>query len=170
MEIITNWYLVHTKPRKETVAEENLQRQGFEIYLPLLQQQRRRYGRWVQSIEPLFPRYLFIRLRPGHDDMGPVRYTIGVQNFVRFTEEPAIVPSVIVESIKRTADAHTGLHSPNRLAFQTGDLVIIEDGPLASQQAVVWGESGQERVKILLTILGRETVLTVSKNLLSLAK
>lgn len=169
MDIVKNWYLVHTKPRKETVAEENLERQGYEVYLPLINQQRRRYERWVQIIEPLFPRYLFIRLRPGYDNMGPVRYTSGVQNFVRFTEEPAIVPGVVVDSIKRATDTRTGLHIPKRLAFQRGDTVMIEKGPLANLQAIVWGESGEERVLILLKMLGRETVLTVSRNLLDLA-
>lgn len=169
MDIVRNWYLVHTKPRKESVAEQNLERQGYEVYLPLIHQQRRRYERWVQIIEPLFPRYLFIRLRPGYDNMTPVRYTSGVQNLVRFTEEPAIVPGVVVDCIMRTADAHTGLHSPKRPAFQRGDSVTIEKGPLANLQAIVWGESGEERVMILLTILGRETVVTVSRNTLGLA-
>ena len=29
------WYLIYTKPRQEIVALENLERQGFNVYLPL---------------------------------------------------------------------------------------------------------------------------------------
>ncbi|MGH8604980.1 MAG: transcription termination/antitermination protein NusG, partial [Gammaproteobacteria bacterium] len=65
--------------------------------------------------------------------------------------------------------AHTGLHSPKRPAFQRGDTVMIEQGPLANLQAIVWGESGEERVMILLKILGRETAVTVPRDLLGLA-
>ncbi|MCI0507213.1 MAG: transcription/translation regulatory transformer protein RfaH, partial [Gammaproteobacteria bacterium] len=31
------WYTVHTKPRQEAIAEENLLRQGFTVYLPRMQ-------------------------------------------------------------------------------------------------------------------------------------
>jgi hypothetical protein len=36
------WYVIHTKWAGETVAESNLQRQGYEVYLPRLQQTLRR--------------------------------------------------------------------------------------------------------------------------------
>lgn len=167
MDTVRNWYLIHTKPRQESVAEQNLTRQDYDVYLPLIQQQRRRCGRWIQVIEPLFPRYLFINVRPGYDDISPVRYTSGVHNFVRFTGEPAIVPGSVIDTLKRTADDRTGLHKAKLPAFQNGDTVTIESGALANLQAIVWDESGEERVMVLLKILGRETVVMVSRNSVS---
>ena len=29
-----SWYVVYTHPREEALAEENLKRQGFEVYWP----------------------------------------------------------------------------------------------------------------------------------------
>ncbi|NIN33844.1 MAG: transcription/translation regulatory transformer protein RfaH, partial [Gammaproteobacteria bacterium] len=57
-----SWYLIHTKPRQEKLAEENLERQGYEIYLPMAEIRRKRRGRSVRVIDPMFPRYLFIHL------------------------------------------------------------------------------------------------------------
>ena len=63
-----HWYLVHTKPRQEKCALENLQRQGFHCYLPTLPSEKIRQGVLMVADEPLFPRYLFIRLGQGDLD------------------------------------------------------------------------------------------------------
>ena len=41
------WYAVYTKPKREMVAEENLQRQEILTYLPLTREKRRRRERWI---------------------------------------------------------------------------------------------------------------------------
>ena len=166
---MNRWYLVHTKPKKEVQAEHNLQRQDYEVFLPRIQQLHRRRGRWVDVIEPLFPRYLFIRLNFGHDNIGPVRHTTGVHNLVRFTEEPAVVPDTIIETLRCNADPDTGVFHPQGPLFKPGDKVILDRGPMTSLQAIFLAELGQDRVSILLEILGRENRVTVKRDLLRLA-
>ena len=67
-----NWYLIYTKPHKEQLARENLERQGYEIYLPMARLRRRRMGKGATRIEPLFPRYLFIHLDAKTDNWSPI--------------------------------------------------------------------------------------------------
>ena len=43
------WYAVHTKPKQENRALENLQNQGFECFLPLLEIEKVRRGK-VQTV------------------------------------------------------------------------------------------------------------------------
>ena len=169
MESMKHWYLIHTKLRKEMVAEQNLQRQHCEVYLPRIQQSRYQRGRWIDVIEPLFPRYLFVRLRFGYDNIGSIRYTTGVRDLVRFAEEPAVVPDQIIDLLKSTADPNTGLHCSKNLLFEPGTPVIIGKGPLAGLQAIFLAEKGQERAIILLDILGKENRITVKRDLLRLA-
>lgn len=57
-----SWYLIHTKPRQEALALTNLSRQGFECYMPMLRLQKIRQRKTALVAEPMFPRYLFIRL------------------------------------------------------------------------------------------------------------
>ena len=54
------WYAVMCKPRQEMLAEANLANQGYRVFLPRLATQTRRAGKWIETIEPLFPRYLFV--------------------------------------------------------------------------------------------------------------
>ena len=165
-----HWYLVHTKPRQERVAEQNLQRQTYEVFLPLIKQMRRRRGHWHEVIEPLFPGYLFVRLQMGYDNISPVCYTTGVRNLVRFgAKEPAIVPDQIIDSLMRAADGNTGLHYLQNPLFQTGSTVIIDKGPLAGLKAIFLAETSEERVIILLEMLGRENRIIIERDLLRLA-
>lgn len=162
-----SWYLVHTKPRKESLAEENLQRQGFEVYLPFITQQRRRRGRWIDVVEPLFPRYLFVHLELGLDNFAVIPYTKGVSSLVRFTDKPAVVPAEIIAALRQSEDTDSGLHRAAKSVFKPGDKVFIEQGPFAGMQAVFLAEKGADRVIILLSMLGRENRVIVERDLLS---
>ena len=57
-----SWYLIQAKPKSEQLAKENLERQGFETYLPLILGRTKKRGKTIKSIQPMFPRYLFIYL------------------------------------------------------------------------------------------------------------
>lgn len=57
-----SWYLVHAKPRQEDVALANLERQGYACYLPQMRIERVRRRKAEVATEPMFPRYLFVRL------------------------------------------------------------------------------------------------------------
>ena len=75
-----SWYLIYSKAREEKLAQEHLERQGYEIYLPLILARIKQRGRTKKSIQPMFPRYLFIYLSDQTDDWRPIRSTIGVSN------------------------------------------------------------------------------------------
>jgi len=81
-----HWYLVHTKPRQEKFALQNLEQQGYQCYLPTLLTEILRQGSLTVKNEPLFPRYLFIRLGqgPATQSWAPIRSTKGVSRVVSF--------------------------------------------------------------------------------------
>jgi transcriptional antiterminator RfaH len=90
------WYAVFTKPRQEAVAVRHLNRQGFETYLPLMRRRRLRRGRLIRSEEPVFPRYVFLRVDLEQTNTASVRSTRGVVGFVRFGAYTAPVPDSLV--------------------------------------------------------------------------
>jgi transcriptional antiterminator RfaH len=157
------WYLICCKPRQERVAQENLERQGFETYLPLMRQTRRRAHRRVTVIEPLFPRYLFIHLDAEKDNWSPIRSTIGVTSLVRFGTRPAQAPDTLINELQ-TQESPDGLHNhPNR-SFRKGEKVCIEEGPLAGYEAIWLARNGKERAQILLEIMGKQTKTEIDEN------
>src|SRR5699024_5665260 len=81
------WYLIQTRPRQEARAHEHLANQGFEVFYPRLTVARLNKGQESQRQEPLFPNYLFVRLRAGTDNWSPIRSTRGVLRMVTRSEE-----------------------------------------------------------------------------------
>lgn len=163
-----SWYLIFTKPRQENLARENLERQGFITYLPLAKQTRRRNGRYIKSIEPYFPRYLFIQLNTETDNWSPIRSTVGVVQMVRFGGVPAVVPDELVTCLKENDDPD-GLQKLVRQDLSPGDKVEIINGPFAGYQGIYQQRKGSERVAVLLDIVGKTAAVTLSAHDLQVA-
>ncbi len=145
------WYLLQTKPQQERLAQNNLERQGYEIYLPLATILRRRRGRAKPTIGPLFPRYLFIHLSDETDNWKPIRSTLGVQQLVRFGEWPAKVPDMLIDTLRQQED-DKGLQNLPDPELAPGETVRISHGPFEGYTAIFQAKTGQERVMLLLEI------------------
>jgi len=163
------WLAIHTKPKQECIAEENLTRQYFEIYQPRIKLARRRRGKWRDVIEPLFPRYLFIRLEFGKDDISPIRSTTGVVNIVQFGGQLASVPDELVDSLKVREDPASGLYLINEPIFKKGDEIIVQRGAFSGVKGIFEAVSGEERVIILLNLMGKSHRIKISRDDLVLA-
>ena len=158
------WYLVCCKPRQEAVAEENLLRQGFHVYLPRIRIRQRRRGQWIDAVEVLFPRYVFIRIDPLRCSTATVRSTRGVVGLVRFGGQPAVVPDAVIGALLQREDAASGLHQDDRPLFCAGEQVRLVDGPLTGMEGVFTQQDGDQRVIVLLELLGKAHNVTVSRD------
>ena len=146
-----NWYLIHTKPKQESVAKENLLRQNYCVYLPMAVTRRRRDGRTKRTVAALFPRYLFIHLDDSADDWAPIRSTIGVSGLVRFGLIPAKISEDMVVAIKKRENEE-GIHELYAGDFEEGQQVRIVEGPFEGYEAIFKSKSGRERAVLLLNI------------------
>jgi transcription elongation factor/antiterminator RfaH len=152
------WYLVHTKPRQEDVALANLQRQGYECYLPQMRIERIRRRKAEIATEPMFPRYLFIQL--DSSDQGkswsPIRSTLGVSQLVHFGARAAKVDDTLVELLRQREQA-----MPLDAMFHSGDSVVITDGPFAGIEAIYQTADADRRAFILLEILSKPVSMQI---------
>jgi transcriptional antiterminator RfaH len=156
------WYLIHTKPVREGIAEANLRRQGYEVYVPRMLQSVRRHGRWCERIVPLFPRYLFLQLSEGCQALSPVRSSVGVAGVVRFGTRYAIVPHQIIMQLRLRADPESGLHRlTNEAVLTRGASVRITTGPFEGLDGVFEREAGAARVVVLLNLLGQDAAVRI---------
>lgn len=155
------WYVVHTRPRQELIALENLQRQGYSCYLPKIRINKPSASKLVLIDEPMFPRYLFISVDPLFQTKGssPIRSTRGVHELVRFGLEPAQIAFEILRAIYERESVQ--LKQPDS-PFKTGDRVKVIDGPLAGLESIYQAKTGEERSMILLDLLSRPLKVRVS--------
>lgn len=156
------WYLIHTKVSAEAIAQRNLERQGYEVYLPRLAQSVRFDGRWRDCMMALFPRYLFLRLDEGRQPLAPVRSTVGVATVVRFGSRYTTVPDKIVNELRSRADPVSGLHRLKRKPlWVAGATVRITAGSFEGLEGIFERFAGSERVLVLLNLLGQEASVRI---------
>ena len=146
---IKNWFLVHTKPHSEKLAETHLQQFGVEIFCPLLKQEKIIRRKRQSVISPLFPGYLFAKFDPFRQYRA-VHYATGVRRVVTFGTTIARVEESMIEAMKERL--FEGCVKVSKCSsFTPGQKVRIQDGPLQGLEAIFEREmSDRQRVALLL--------------------
>lgn len=151
------WYAAHTRPMAEYAVAHGLERAGYEVFFPRV---RTPYPRPGRGDAPLFPGYLFVR----YDGDSPGLLSIGgaSQGFrlVAFGGAVAPVPDQVVFHLQERLDS---LNASGGLwrTFQPGEKVRVRLGPTDTLAEVVAQASPQERVQVLLQLLGRHISVDV---------
>ena len=120
-------------------------------------------------IEPLFPRYLFVLVDPDVTDTAPIRSTLGVTHMVKFGHELVPLPDNFIDYLKSMENEHTGCYTREQSTFEKGAQVKILEGPLAGFHGLYEAESSQDRVIILLNILGSAKRFNIKGDLVAKA-
>lgn len=149
------WFLAQIRPNCVHIAERNLKRQGFPIFLPREESTVRRRGRFVSALLPLFPGYIFVSLNTSAGQWRAVNSTYGVTKLVSFGTAPAPVPLDLVNQLMLRCDASGNLLPPRLL--KPGDQVRITTGPFAQFVAEVEKIAPDRRVWVLMDLMGGKT-------------
>ena len=157
------WYLIYSKPKGENLAREHLERQGYQTYLPLAPVIRRRRGKAIRVIEPMFPRYLFIYLSDETDDWRPIRSTIGVSSLVRFGQVPVSLPDSLIKELK-SRENEEGIQQLPEKSYSGGERVKIVEGPFQDYEAIYQCKTGKQRVSLLLKIAEHAVEIRIQKD------
>ncbi len=151
------WYVVHSQPNAELRAAEHLERQGFTSYVPTYLKTRR-HARRVDTVRaPFFPRYLFVWIDVTQQRWRSINSTVGVSRIVGRGLMPTPVMPGVVEAI-RQREGEDGLIrlAPAAAKFRPGDAVRVVDGAFEACQGLFQALTDNERVAILLDLLGRK--------------
>jgi transcriptional antiterminator RfaH len=149
------WYLVQSKPKAETLAQNNLLAQNYTVYCPKITLN--------QKIQSLFPRYLFVYLDSEKDNFSPIHSTKGVANFVRFGVEFARISGKIIKNIQskevlmRDKISHFS-------QFKKGEKLHIKNGAFSDCEAIFSEYNADKRVIVLLKIMGQEQKIELQPN------
>jgi transcription antitermination factor NusG len=151
---VTGWVVVLTKPNCENIAVANLTQQGFSCYAPRYKQLR---PDKTVIIKPLFPRYIFTLIS---DKWYCIRGTRGVSYLLMGDTGPCQVPISIIEKIKSREDSEGFIMLEQKLigspTFKKGDKVKVTEGPLLDKLLIYDGVTSNDRVRVLISMLGRE--------------
>jgi len=182
------WYVVHNGSGHDDKAARILRENQFETYIPMkaemkVMPQRKLSARQRRSLipvvrrelRPLFPRYFFVRFDLRQEgwtsvfDRAGLRGVLAVPNSVR--RLPAEIDGRIISALRnKEMNGAIPEDVPIERIYEIGERVRIKGGPFSGHNAKVEecppgqlsGLDEAASVKLLVALLGRETVVEMS--------
>ena len=153
------WYLAQLKPNGLGLALRNLERQRVTAFAPRETRTTRRAGKFVTREAPVFPGYVFMQIGQDSCRFRSINATRGIARIVSLGPEPATVPKDVMAALfARFAQQNDTAEAP---MFHPGDRVDILEGPLADFAARIEATAPNDRVIVLLDIMGRASRVTL---------
>jgi transcription antitermination factor NusG len=145
------WFAIWTRSRHEQVVREQLERKGYDVFLPTII----RWSRWKDRKKkidwPLFPGYCFARF--DFASRVPVLACSGVVSIVSFAAEPAPIPDAEIEAIRRLVESDLQ-YDPCPLITE-GAVVEVVHGPLTGVVGRMVRKGAHDRLVLSVDLIGQ---------------
>jgi transcriptional antiterminator RfaH len=161
------WFILQFKSNSHHQAAKNLTRQGFETFLPLHDTTSRKSSRFINTSKPLFPGYMFIRFNRAESEWNKINNTYGVSRLITFNSNLKSIPTSFVDSLMKR------YYSSGKLLpivkFKKGDNVKVLTGPFADFIATIEKYEADQRIWILMDLMGRKINIQTPSDALKLS-
>ncbi|MBB6555801.1 transcription termination/antitermination protein NusG [Nonomuraea rubra] len=177
------WYVIHSYAGYENRVKSNIESRNvslnmedyiYQVEVPTHTVQEFKSGKKVPVKERVLPGYVLVRMELTDESWAAVRNTPGVTGFVGLSNKPSplsldevaklLAPEPSEETKKTTTKAASG----PTVEFEIGESVTVMDGPFATLPASVSEISPEsQKLKVLVSIFGRETPVELSFNQVS---
>ena len=127
------WFVIYTKSRNEKKVAELLQKNGVEVFCPLIKLKKNWSDRKKIVETPLFNSYVFVNL--SEKDRNVVFNVPGVIRFVFWLNKPAVVRNCEIESLKAMLSETMDSFSIEN--YQIWDTIKISEGAFKGVEGVI---------------------------------
>ncbi|BBX27363.1 transcription termination/antitermination protein NusG [Mycolicibacterium alvei] len=189
-----DWYVIHSYAGYENKVKANLETRVqnldvgdyiFQVEVPTEEVTEIKNGQRKQVNRKVLPGYILVRMELNDESWGAVRNTPGVTGFVGATSRPSplslndvvkfLLPQGAAKKPAKSSAAAAGagseatLERPEILVdFEVGESVTVMDGPFATLPASISEVNAeQQKLKVLVSIFGRETPVELTFNQVS---
>jgi transcriptional antiterminator NusG len=179
-----DWYVVHSYAGYENRVKTNIETRTqtlnmedyiFQIEVPQHEVTEIKQGKRQKVNEKVLPGYILVRMELTDESWAAVRNTPGVTGFVGLLNKPSplsldevanlLAPEPEEGAVKT---AKTEAKAPAAVDYEVGESVTVMDGPFATLPATVNEiNAEQQKLKVLVSIFGRETPVELSFNQVS---
>jgi transcription antitermination factor NusG len=149
------WYVAHTRPRCEKKLARYCEREGFSVTLPCYRSVKKYRGKTVTFLKPLFPNYVFLKLRlPQRQRVYQSDYVANLLNVpdqAEFSQQLGDILFALEQEVEvRLAPA-----------IGPGTRVRIKSGPLEGLEAWVESRSGMVDALLRLDFIGQAAAVRI---------
>jgi transcriptional antiterminator NusG len=173
-----DWYVVHSYAGYENKVKTNLETRItsldmedfiFQVEVPTREEVEVKNGKRLQVQNKVFPGYILVRMDLTPESYSCVRNTPGVTGFVGATSRPSpLTVDEVVKILVPATQKKEARPTVKVVDFEVGESVTVMDGPFATLPATISEISPDaQKVKVLVSIFGRETPVELSFNQVS---
>ena len=158
------WFVVHTYSGYEERVRKNLEQrikamdsgdEVFQVIVPTEEEIEVKNGQRRTVTKKILPGYVLVQMKLSDQSWNVVRNTPGITGFVGTGTKPVPLREEEVNQILKQMEAE----APRvKIGFRKGQSIRVTDGPFIDFVGVVDDiKPGKGKVKVLLTLFGRET-------------
>jgi transcription antitermination factor NusG len=161
-----NWYVLRSKPLRETALWQQAVSHGFEVFFPRIPVPA--INPRSRKVVPYFPGYMFVRVALEQVGRSTFQWMPNAHGLICFDDTPADVPDALVNTIRSRVEAITAAGGELFYRLKQGDIVTVKSGPFAGYNAIFDARiSGGDRVRVLMALLSdRHVAVELSEALL----
>ncbi len=160
---IPQWHLLLCKPNQNHIAFRSLKKLNFDLFMPHHRVKRLIRGQAASELRPVFGGYLFLAADPSRPRWHQVKAAPGISQIIGFGQSgPAIVHPDVVAGLMYHTDQN-GVLRKHADDFAVGDKIRIISGPFADFITSVEKIAPDDRLNVLLELLGRRTSMLIDK-------
>jgi transcription antitermination factor NusG len=163
-DMFSCWYAIYTAPRHEKTVVKRLDAQHIENYLPLYSAAREWHGRKVRVELPLFPSYVFAKMRAS--DKGSVLALTGVIRLVGFNNSAAVLSDDEIDRLKASLAIYKAEPYP---FLKVGRCVRVKSGPFAGIEGRILRRKGGMRLVLSLEFIQSAIIVELDAGEIQLA-
>jgi len=154
------WFILQFKANSHHQATKNLNRQGFKTFLPLHNATSRKTSRFINTAQPLFPGYMFVTFDRTESEWHKINNTYGVLRLVTFNSVLKPIPAALINNLMKRYDLSGKLLHTKKL--KKGEQVKVLNGPFSNFIATVEKYETDQRIWVLMGLMGREIKIQTS--------
>jgi transcription antitermination factor NusG len=154
----SSWYAIYTRHQHEKTVAQILTGKGFNTFLPLYATTHHWKDRTKALTLPLFPCYVF--LKGGIERRLQIITTPGIYGLVSSAGQPAAIPDIEIEAIRRVVDSGTRVEAHPFL--KCGSRVRVKCGLLAGIEGILVRKKNISRLVLTVEILGTAAAIEVA--------
>jgi transcription antitermination factor NusG len=154
----SSWYALYTRHQHEKMVDQVLTNKGFSTFLPLYATTHNWKDRTKSLTLPLFPCYVF--LKGGIERRLQILTTPGVYGLVSSAGQPAAIPDIEIEAIRRVVESGTRVEAHPYL--KCGNWVRVKNGPLTGIEGILVRTKNVSRLVLSVEILGTAAAIEVA--------
>ncbi|GAA4606386.1 transcription termination/antitermination protein NusG [Actinoallomurus liliacearum] len=176
------WYVVHSYAGYENRVKTNIEQRTqslnmedfiFQVEVPQHEVTEVKGGKRQKVNEKVLPGYILVRMELTDESWAAVRNTPGVTGFVGLSNTPSPlhlreVATLLAPEPEEQAKTKETAKAAATVDFEVGESVTVMDGPFATLPATVNEINAEaQKLKVLVSIFGRETPVELSFNQVS---